>query len=162
VGQGFDVNWAAIGLMAIGVGLVAYELYSPGFGAIGVGGIIVLIIGSTLMITQPVKPILVSEEHLGNLALLSAVFVAPFAGFFGFITYKAWKAKTMKPLQFAFQDEVGTALDYISDIKPGFVLVGGEYWRAKTRGAEINKGDKIKIVGKEADMLVVEPLPEGK
>lgn len=162
VGQGFDVNWAAIGLMAIGVGLVAYELYSPGFGAIGVGGIIVLIIGSTLMITQPVKPILVSEEHLGNLALLSTLIVAPFAGFFGFITYKAWKAKTMKPLQFAFQDEVGTALDYISDIKPGFVLVGGEYWRSKTRGAEINKGDKIKIVGKEADMLVVEPLPEGK
>jgi membrane-bound serine protease (ClpP class) len=162
VGQGFDVNWAAFGLLAIGVGLVAYELYSPGFGAIGVGGIIVLIIGSTLMITQPVKPILVSEEHLGNLALLSTVIVAPFAGFFGFITYKAWKAKTMKPLQFAFQDEVGTALDYISDIKPGFVLVGGEYWRAKTRGAEINKGNKIKIVGKEDDMLVVEPLPEGK
>jgi membrane-bound serine protease (ClpP class) len=162
VGQGFDVNWAAFGLLAIGVGLVAYELYSPGFGAIGVGGIIVLILGSTLMITQPVKPILVSEEHLGNLALLSTVIVAPFAGFFGFITYKAWKAKTMKPLQFAFQDEVGTALDYISDIKPGFVLVGGEYWRAKTRGAEINKGNKIKIVGKEDDMLVVEPLPEGK
>jgi membrane-bound serine protease (ClpP class) len=162
VGQGFDVNWAAFALLAIGVGLLAYELYTPGFGAIGVGGIIVLIIGSTLMITQPVKPTLVSEEHLGNLAVLSTVIVAPFAGFFGFITFKAWKAKTMRPLQFAFQDEVGTALDPISDTKQGFVLVGGEYWRAKTRGAEINKGDKIKIVGKEADMLVVEPLPEHK
>lgn len=101
-------------------------------------------------------------DSLDMRGLLSTVIVAPFAGFFGFITYKAWKAKTMKPLQFAFQDEVGTALDYISDIKPGFVLVGREYWRAKTGGAEINKGDKIKIVGKEADMLVVEPLPEKK
>jgi membrane-bound ClpP family serine protease len=53
-------------------------------------------------------------------------------------------------------------LDPISDIKPGFVLVGGEYWRAKTHGVEIKKGDKIKIVGKEADVLVVEPLLEGK
>lgn len=162
VGQGFDVNWAAFGLLAIGVGLVAYELYSPGFGVIGVGGIIVLIIGSTLMITQPVKPTLISEEHIGNLAVLSTVIVAPFAGFFGFITYKAWKAKTRKPLQFAFQDEVGTALDPISEAKPGFIMVGGEYWRAKTYGAEISKGDKIKVIGKEADMLVVEPLPEGK
>jgi membrane-bound serine protease (ClpP class) len=162
VGQGFDVNWAAFALLAIGVGLVAYELYSPGFGAIGVGGIIVLIIGSTLMITQPVRPTLISEEHIGSLAVLSTATVAPFAGFFGFITYKAWKAKTRKPLQFALPDEVGTALDPISDIKPGFVLVGGEYWRAKTRGAEIKKGDKIKIIAKEADMLVVEPLPEGK
>lgn len=162
IGQGFDVNWAAFGLLALGVGLLAYELFSPGFGAIGVGGIIVLILGSTLMITQPVKPTLISEEHIGNLAVLSTVIVAPFAGFFGFITYKAWKAKTTKPMQFAFQDEVGTALDPISDIKPGFVLVGGEYWRAKTHGVEIKKGDKIKIVGKEADMLVVEPLLEGK
>lgn len=160
VGQGFDVNWGAFGLLAIGVGLLAYELYTPGIGAIGVGGIIVLIIGSTLMITQPVKPTLVNEEHLGNLAVLSSVIVAPFAGFFGFITYKAWKAKTMKPMKFAFQNEVGTALDSISGKNPGFVMVGGEYWRAKTRGAEINKGDKIKIVGKEADILVVEPLSE--
>lgn len=162
VGQGFDVNWAAFGMLAMGVGLVAYELYSPGFGALGVGGIIVLIIGTTLMITQPVKPVLVSEEHLGNLSLLSIVIVAPFAGFFGFITYKSWKAKTMKPLQVIFQSEEGTALDSISDIKPGFVMVGGEYWRAKTRGAQINKGDKIKIVGKETNMLVVEPSSEGK
>jgi membrane-bound serine protease (ClpP class) len=114
------------------------------------------------MITQPVRPTLISEEHTGNLAILSTVIVAPFAGFFGFITYKAWKAKTKKPLQFTLPDEVGTALDPISDIRPGFVLVGGEYWRAKTRGAEIKKGDKIKIIGKEADMLVVEPLPESK
>jgi membrane-bound serine protease (ClpP class) len=158
VGQGFDVNWAAFGLLAIGVGLLAYELYSPGFGAIGVGGIIVLIIGSTLMITQPVKPTLISEEHIGNLAVLSTVIAAPFAGFFSFITYKAWKAKATKPMQFAFQDEVGTTLDPISDTKPGFVMIGGEYWRAKSRGAEIGKGAKIKIIGKEGDILIVEPF----
>lgn len=159
VGQGFDINWAAFALLAIGVGLVAYELYSPGFGALGAGGIIVLLVGTTLMITQPVRPVLIREEHLGNLALLSALIVALFGGLIGLITYKAWKAKTKKPVQFLFQSEEGTALDPISAGRPGFVSVGGEYWRAKTQdGVEVAKGQKVKVIGKEADLLIVEPL----
>ena len=159
IGQGFDINWAAFALLAIGVGLLAYELYSPGFGALGIGGIIVLSIGTTLMITQPVRPLLITEEHLSNLALLSIVLVIPFGGFFGLITYKAWKAKTMKPTQFMFQGEEGIAIDPISSSTPGFVAVGGEYWRAKTVGEiEIGKGEKVRITGKEADLLIVEPL----
>ena len=159
IGQGFDINWAGFALLAIGVGLLAYELYSPGFGAAGIGGIIVLSIGTTLMITQPVKPLLISEEHLINSALLSVIIVAPFGGFFGLITFKAWKAKTRKPLQFAFQSEEGVALDHISSDTPGFVSVGGEYWRAKTVGGiDIEKGEKVRIARKEADLLIVEPF----
>lgn len=160
VGQGFDINWGAFALLAIGVGLLAYELYSPGFGALGIGGLVVLLIGTTLMITQPVRPLLINEEHLSSLTLLSIITVAPFGGFFALITFKAWKAKTRKPVQFTFQSEEGVALDRISD-KPGFVLVGGEYWRAKTIGGmEIEKGRKVHVVSKEADLLIVEPLQE--
>jgi membrane-bound serine protease (ClpP class) len=158
VGQGFDINWAAFALLAIGVGLVAYELYSPGFGALGIGGLVVLVIGTTLMITQPVRPLLINEEHLSNLSLLSVIIVAPFGGFFGLITFKVWKAKARKPMQFEFQSDEGVTLDPVSD-KPGFVLVGGEYWKAKTVGGiEIGKGEKVRIVRKEADLLIVEPL----
>lgn len=163
VGQGFDINWAAFALLAIGVGLLAYELYSPGFGAMGFGGLVVLLIGTTLMITQPVRPLLISEGHLSNLSLLSIIITAPFGAFFGLITFKAWKAKTRKPMQFEFQSEEGVALDAISD-KPGFVLVGGEYWRAKTKGGvEISKGSRVRIVCKEEKgVLIVEPLPGQK
>lgn len=159
-GQGFDINWAAFSLLAIGVGLIAYELYTPGFGAIGIGGIIVLSIGSSLMITQPVEPVLTTEQHLGNLALLSTLTTVPFGAFFGFLTYKAWQAKKKKPLQFAYQSEEGTALDPIVGGKPGFVFVGGEYWKAKSVGQDINKGEKVKIIGKQGDTLLVEPLQD--
>jgi membrane-bound serine protease (ClpP class) len=159
IGQGFDINWAAFALLGKGVGLIAYELYSPGFGALGIGGIIVLMIGSTLMITQPVRPLLITEAHLSNLAMMSTVIIIPFGTFFGLITYKAWKAKRKKPVEFMFKNEEGTALDPISTGKPGFVAVGGEYWRAKTvSGIEIGKGEKVRITGKEADLLLVEPL----
>jgi len=80
------------------------------------------------------------------------------------ITYKVWKVKKRKPKQFVTQSEEGVALDSISANGTGFVIVGGEYWKAKiSRGdEEINKGEKIKVVGKEADLLIVEHLKDGK
>jgi membrane-bound serine protease (ClpP class) len=164
LGQGLDINWGAFALLALGIGLVAYELYSPGFGAIGIGGIAVVAIGTVFMITQPVQPLLVTEQHLGNLATLSIITIAPFAGLMALITYKVWKVKKRKPKQFVLQSEEGFALDSISTNRIGFVIVGGEYWRAKSsRGDdEINKGDKIKVVRKESDLLIVEHLQNAK
>jgi membrane-bound serine protease (ClpP class) len=164
LGQGLDINWGAFALLALGIGLVAYELYSPGFGAIGIGGIVVVVIGTVFMITQPVQPLLVTEEHIENLAMLSLITIVPFAGLMALITYKVWKVKKIKPQQFVLQSEEGIALDSISANRIGFVMVGGEYWRAKSsRGEdEINKGDKIKVVGKESDLLIVEHLQNAK
>jgi membrane-bound serine protease (ClpP class) len=164
LGQGLDINWGAFALLALGIGLVAYELYSPGFGAIGIGGIVVVVIGTVFMITQPVRPLLVTEEHIENLAMLSLITIVPFAGLMALITYKVWKVKKIKPQQFVLQSEEGVALDSISTNRIGFVIVGGEYWRAKSsRGEdEINKGDKIKVVGKESDLLIVEHLQNAK
>ncbi len=164
LGQGLDINWGAFALLALGIGLVAYELYSPGFGAIGIGGIVVVAVGIVFIITQPVRPLLVTEEHIENLAMLSIITIVPFAGLMALITYKVWKVKKRKPQQFVLQSEEGVALDSISTNRIGFVIVGGEYWRAKSsRGEdEINKGDKIKVVGKESDLLIVEHLQNAK
>ncbi|MDQ3836770.1 MAG: nodulation protein NfeD [Thermoproteota archaeon] len=160
LGQGLDINWGAFALLALGIGLVAYELYSPGFGAIGIAGIAVVAIGAGLMITQPVQPLLVTGEHLRNLTAISVITIAPFAGLLAIITYKVWKVKKRKPIQFVLQSDEGIALDPISTNTSGFVIVGGEYWKAKTsrQDEEINKGDKIKVVGKELDLLIVELL----
>ena len=158
VGQGFDINWAAFALLAIGVGLLAYELYSPGFGALGIGGIVVISIGSVLMITQPVRPLLIQEEHLGNLAVLSSLITLPFGILIGFITYKVWRSKHKSKVDFMFQNSEGTALDEISNDKDGFVLIGGEYWQAKSLKSDIKKGEKVRIIGKQGHILIVESV----
>lgn len=164
LGQGLDINWGAFALLALGIGLVAYELYSPGFGVIGIGGIAVVAIGTVFMITQPVNPLLVTKEHIGNLATLSIITIAPFAGLMALITYKVWKVKKRKSKQFVLQSEEGVALDSISANRIGFVIVGGEYWKAKSsrEDEEINKGDKIKVVGKESELLIMEHLQNSK
>ena len=158
VGQGFDINWAAFALLAIGVGLIGYELYSPSFGAMGIGGIAVLSIGSVLMITQPVRPVLVQEEHLGHIAMLSTLTTLPFAILFGFVTYKVRQSKKKSKVDFMFQNNEGTALDAISKNQDGFVLIGGEYWKARSIKSEIKKGERVKIVAKQGHLLLVESL----
>jgi len=158
LGQGFDVNWGAFAMLAIGIGLLGYELYSPGFGALGIGGIVILVIGSILMITQPVQPLLITEEHLGNLVLLSIITTAPFASLLGIITYKAWRTKNKPKVNFVFMEEEGVLLEPIAADKIGYVLVGGEYWQARTRGETLAKGQKVRIVEKQDAVLVVEPL----
>lgn len=155
LGQGFDINWSAFGLLAIGVGLVAYELYNPGFGALRIGGIIVLIMGSALMITQPVRPLFVTEEHIGNLALLSAIIIAPFSALLGIVTYKAWKSKKQVKVDFVLQANEGTAMDFISRDKVGFVSIGGEYWRARTEDDNIEVGKKVQVIKKQGDILII-------
>lgn len=158
VGQGFDINWAAFALLAIGAGLIGYELYSPSFGALGIGGIAVIVIGIGLMITQPVSPLLIKEEHLGNLAMLSSIIILPFAVLVGFITYKVWQSKTKKQVAFVLQSNEGTTLDVISNKKYGFVLVGGEYWKAKSNKSDIKRGEKIRVVDKQGSFLIVESI----
>ena len=164
LGQGLDINWGAFALLALGIGLIVYELYNPGFGAIGIGGIVIVAIGTMFMITQPVQPLLIREEDLGNLVTVSIITITPFAGLMALITYKVWKVKKRKPIEFVLQSEEGVALDSISANRTGFVIVGGEYWKAKssTGDEKINKGDRVKVVGKEADLLIVEHLHDGK
>ncbi len=158
VGQGFDINWAAFALLAIGAGLIGYELYSPSFGALGIGGIAVIVIGIGLMITQPVSPLLIKEEHLGNLVILSLIIILPFAILLGFITYKVWQSKKKKKVAFLLQSNEGTTLDVISSKKYGFVLVGGEYWKAKSKKSDIKRGERIRVVDKHGPFLIVESI----
>lgn len=160
MGQGFDVNWGAFAMIAIGIGLLGYELYSPGFGALGIGGIAILSIGSILMITQPVEPLLITEEHLGNLVILSIVTTAPFAALLGIVTYKAWGAKNRPKVNFVFMEKEGVLVDPVSVYKTGYVLVGGEYWQARTRGGSLDKGQKVRILEKQDAVLVVEALDQ--
>jgi len=50
------LNWAGVGLIVLGVILLAFEAFSPGFGAAGVAGLVMFALGST-MLYRPFSPI---------------------------------------------------------------------------------------------------------
>jgi membrane-bound ClpP family serine protease len=42
------------------------------------------------------------------------------------------------------------------DLLPeGWVLVKGEYWRARAEGEPVRKGDRVRVVGQERSRLTV-------
>jgi membrane-bound serine protease (ClpP class) len=159
IGQGFDVNWAALALMGIGAGLLVFELHVHGFGIIGVGGVLVLAVGMTLLIAQPVTPMLVPTSRTTEIITTLSLLLIPFAGLFGFVMYKAYKATRIKKVITKYPSGKGRAIDDISPDKEGYVVIGGEYWRAKST-VYIKAGSTVKAVGEKSGILSVDPNNE--
>lgn len=155
VGQGLNINWAGAFLVVLGAALLLYELLSPGFGVAGFGGLVSLTVGMILIGGYPPTPSLVSPEWTGTLlttVISTSVFVA---AFLGFLIYKALKAQRKKPM--GAEPKLGRAAENIETGQIGYVFVEGEYWRAKAV-KPVKENDRIKVVGKENGVLLVEPL----
>ena len=159
IGQGFDVNWAALALMGIGAGLLVFELHVHGFGIIGVGGVLVLAVGMALLVAQPVNPMLVPSGRTTEIIATLSLLLIPFIGLFGFLMYKAYKATKIKRVITKYPTGKGRAVDDISPDKAGYVVIGGEYWKAKST-VHIKAGGTVKAVGDISGILSVEPTNE--
>lgn len=156
LGQGFNVNYAALALMGIGAALLIYELYTPGHGILGVGGIILLGLGTSFFITRPPGPLLINPGYFQSFLQILIPSYALAAGFFGVLIYKFAKVRKMKSRIEKYPSGVGRAVDNLEPNKEGYVNVGGEYWKAKS-SSRIKSGEHVKVVGKGGGMLIVEP-----
>ncbi|MCX8191907.1 MAG: hypothetical protein N3F06_03780, partial [Nitrososphaerales archaeon] len=157
VGQGLNVNLTAIALMAIGAALLLFEIYTPGFGIIGLGGIITLGIGMALMITQPALPSLIAPTYVDIFIKTVALVISAFGIFFAFILYKIIEVRKRKGVFEPYPKGEGRAIDDLGPTTIGYVIVEGEYWKAKSK-IPINSGTKVRVVGVEDKVLVVEPV----
>jgi membrane-bound serine protease (ClpP class) len=83
----------------------------------------------------------------------------PFVGLFGFLMYKAYKASKIKRVITKYPTGKGRAVDDISPDKVGYVVIGGEYWKAKS-SVIIKAGGTVKAVGDISGILSVEPTNE--
>lgn len=159
IGQGFGVNWAALALIGIGAGLLVFELHVHGFGIIGVGGVIVLGVGMALLVAQPVTPMLVPASRSAEIITTLSLLLIPFIGLFGFLMYKAYRATKIKRVFTRYPTGKGRAVDDISPDREGYVVIGGEYWKAKGT-VKIKAGSIVKAVGDKSGILSVEPTDE--
>ncbi|MCS7116732.1 MAG: nodulation protein NfeD [Nitrososphaerota archaeon] len=157
VGQGLNVNLTAIALMAIGAALLLFEIYTPGFGIIGLGGIITLGIGMALMITQPALPSLIAPTYVDIFIKTVALVISAFGIFFAFILYKIIEVRKRKGVFEPYPKGEGRAIDDLGPTTIGYVIVEGEYWKAKSK-IPIKSGTKVRVVGVEDKVLVVEPV----
>ena len=159
IGSGFSFSTLSIIFIIIGCLLLVVEIFvTPGFGAVGIGGIICLVIGSIFLIpSYSTRNWLISGEYMTDALIIMLVVIVLFALFFAFLLYKVLQIRKKKSSIGKFNGETAVAIERISPEKNGFVRFKGEYWQAKS-DTVIETNTKVEIVDKDETILIVKPL----
>ena len=158
IGSGFAISTLSIIFIIIGCLLLIIEIFAtPGFGVIGIGGIICLAIGSIFLVpSYPNREWLISMEYMETAIVISLVVIVLIAIFFVFLLYKVLQIRNKKRAIGVFIGEKARTIDRITPGEPGYVRFKGEYWQARS-DTTIEQDTKVVIVDKDESVLIVKP-----
>jgi membrane-bound serine protease (ClpP class) len=161
IGSGFAISTLSIIFVVIGVLLLLVELFvTPGFGIIGIGGMICLIIGSIFLVpSYPNGEWLISMDYIENALIVLLVIVGLLAIFFAFLLYKVVQIRNKKKAIGTFKGEQAVTVDRITPEIKGYVRYKGELWQARST-VYIEPNTKVLILQKDESTLIVKPLEE--
>jgi membrane-bound serine protease (ClpP class) len=144
------VNAAGIGLILLGMALMAGEAFSPSFGALGIGGIIAFVLGATILVDTDIPQFQVNWSAIAALALFSIAMTA-------LIARLALASRRRKIV--SGQEEMIGAIGHVLNWKngKGHVFVHSERWRA-TGVDRLEEGIQVRVTGIKDLVLGVEPL----
>lgn len=145
--QILPISFVGLGLILFGILLMILDAFTPTEGILTTGGVVSLLIGSFSLFELEGTPLRLSWITVAaTVGTLSLVFL--------FIASKGLLAQRRRPRPLTTMIGLsGVAKD---DLTPeGWVLVKGEYWRARAEGAPIRKGDRVQVVNQEGTRLTV-------
>ena len=153
-GTGYSPNMVSLFLIIIGSLLLAIEIHTPGFGLFGGVGIVMLVLGIVLL---PTGGGFAVNIKYANMILYILYSIGAFVGSItAFIVYKLIQVRRRKPIVWSIIGSEGRALDDIPPGGEGFIMVQGEYWKARSESDEpIKRGEKVVVVGKDGPILIV-------
>ncbi|MCZ6560026.1 MAG: nodulation protein NfeD [Gammaproteobacteria bacterium] len=146
--QILPVNYAGLGLIALGVILLIAEVFAPSFGALGIGGVIALVSGSIILMDTDVPGYQISRSLILSVAILSSAMIVG-------IVYFAIRARS-RPVVSGSEQMIGmtgTARGKIG--LKGTAFVHGELWQAHASD-KIPDGQQIRVIGINGLKLTVE------
>jgi len=156
-GMNFSLYYPVIILVIVGIIMLVIELYvTPGFGVIGIGGIICIILASIFLVpSYPTRNWLITMDYQTLLLVFGIVPSILIAGFFFFVLYKVIRVGVKKPQVGLIEGEEAETLEEITPNRAGFVKYKGEYWLAKSREGRIPPREKVIIEKRYGNLLVV-------
>lgn len=149
--QLLPVNYAGLALIALGIGLLVAEHFVPGFGILGIGGLVAFVIGSIMLIDSDVPGYSISWTIIAGTTAASAAFLLLVLNF-------ALRARRRPVVSGREQlaGETGEVLDRADGT--WYARIHGERWQVRSDAA-LAQGLKVRVVGIDGLVLVVEPLP---
>lgn len=144
------VNYGALGLLVLGIALMMGEVFTPGIGALGIGGLAAFIAGAYFLIEGAGADIdiAVSLPLIIGMAATTALLI------FGVIA-AAMKARRRAPVTGAEQiiGSVGQVIAWQD--ATGQIRVLGEIWNARAT-RPLQAGDTVRVVGRDGLTLIVD------
>jgi len=144
------INYVGVLLILLAIGLFVAEVKVGGFGILGIGGLVSMVIGMLILIDAP--------DPAMRIGLFTALGLAlPFAAVFLILLVALFRSYRQK-VSTGDQGMVGLVGIADSDIhKGGRVKVRGEYWRAQS-SSPIPAGKEVKVLAVENLTLKVEEV----
>jgi len=145
------VNWAAVFLILLAFALFFAEIVVSGFGALGVGGVVSLIMGGLLLTSTSNPDFQVSRWLIfGSAAVIGVFFLS---------TINALLRARRQPVALGPQLLVGRRAVARSPLDPGgIVFLEGERWTATSTEGRIEEGETVEILGVDGIRLRVRPV----
>ena len=149
------VNYVALALLLFGFALLIAEVFiTPGIGAMAVGGVISVLMGSLLLFNTPMMAGGVSLWLVLTVVVLTAVF---------FLVVVAAAVRAMRRRSTTGAEAlIGRLGRAKSDLSPeGVVILDGELWRARAVSTDVIASDStVRVVAREDLKLRVEGTEE--
>ena len=149
------VNYVALALLLFGFALLIAEVFiTPGIGAMAVGGVISVLMGSLLLFNTPMMAGGVSLWLVLTVVVVTAVF---------FLVVVAAAVRAMRRRSTTGAEAlIGRLGRAKSDLSPeGVVILDGELWRARAVSTDVIASDStVRVVAREDLKLRVEGTEE--
>ncbi|ATU93807.1 NfeD family protein [Phyllobacterium zundukense] len=143
------VNFAGLGLIILGLAMMASEAFVTSFGVLGIGGVIAFIFGATILIDTDVPAFRISWPLTAGIALTSLAL--------SLIIIRLVFSSHNRPVVTGSEEMVrahGEVLEWRG--RQGHVLAHGERWAAISE-TPLKKGQQVRVAGIEGIILKVEP-----
>lgn len=150
--QLLPVNYAGMGLILLGMGLMIAEAFAPSFGVLGLGGIVSFVIGSVILIDTDVPGFGIDLGLVAAFALSSAAFFIIAIG----LLFKSRHNPVVSGRE-EMQGGIGVALDDFTGT--GMIRIHSEIWQA-TSDQPLHKNEHVRVVSIQGLMLKVAPVKQ--
>lgn len=145
------LNYAGLGLMILGLGLMVAEVFEPSFGILGLGGITAFMIGAAILVDSEAPGFQISLQVLGVLAVTSMALMLIVA----------------RLALYSYRRQVVTGIEEMAGVRgeveewqggKGHIFAHGERWSAVSN-EPLSKGQPVRVTRVEGLVLTVEPDP---
>jgi membrane-bound serine protease (ClpP class) len=147
------VNWAAVALIVLAFALFVAEVFVSGFGVLGLGGAVALILGGLLLTSTSNPDFQVNRWLIYSMAAVLATFFI--------MVMSALLRSRRAPAYLGRQSLVGRVAIARSALDPeGVVFLEGARWQARSESGPVAEGERVEVTEVQGLHLTVRKAEE--